>query len=208
VAVKPSGLYYPNKMARLYVLAIEETIDSEAMKAVYQLAGVPLEHYPPPSNFAREFDFAYYGAIGAALEKMYGLRGVRGLTIHAGRASLAGGLAEFGPIIGINELVLKRIPVQAKIRVGLRGLAATYTKFSDLTATLTENDEHFIYSIHKCPICWGRTSDRPVCFGAIGILEEGLRWVSEGQSFPIEEVACHAAGDEDCVFHVGKTPLA
>jgi len=207
VAVESSGLYYPNKMARLYVLAIEESIGSEAMKAVYEMAGVPLEHFPPPNNFAKEFDFAYYGAIGAALEKMYGLRGVRGLTVHAGRASLSGGLAEFSPIIGISELVMKKIPVEAKIRVGLKGLAETYTKFSDLTAKVTETDEHFVYTIHQCPICWGRTSSRPVCFGAIGILEEGLRWVSEGAPFPIEEVACHAAGDEFCTFHIRKTPL-
>jgi hypothetical protein len=207
VAVKPSGLYYPNKMARLYVLAVEESIGAEAMQAVYQLAGVPLEHYPPPNNFAKEFDFAYYGAIGAALEKIYGARGVRGLTVHAGRASLSGGLAEFAPIIGINELVLKKIPLEAKMRIGLRGLAATYTKFSDLTATLTETDEHFVYTIHQCPICWGRSSAKPVCHGAIGILEEGLRWVSEGKSYQIEEVACHAAGAENCVFHIRKTPL-
>ena len=50
MAVKPSGLYYPNKMARLYILAVEESIGAEAMQAVYQLAGVPLEHYPPPNN--------------------------------------------------------------------------------------------------------------------------------------------------------------
>jgi hypothetical protein len=43
------------------------------MKAVYDLAGVP-QGLPPPNNFAKAFDFAYYGGIGAALEKLYGLR--------------------------------------------------------------------------------------------------------------------------------------
>jgi len=41
MAAEPSGFYYPNKMARIYVLSIEETIGREAMLAVYDLAGVP-----------------------------------------------------------------------------------------------------------------------------------------------------------------------
>lgn len=207
MTLKTSGFCYPNKMARLYVLAIQETIGNEAMQSVYQLAGIPSRHCPPPNNFAKEFDFAYYGAIGAALEKMYGLRGVRGLTIHAGRASLAGGLAEFGPVMGVSELAIKTIPVRAKLKIGLRALAETYAKFSDVTASVEELDDCFAYTIHRCPICWGRTASRPICFGIIGILQEGLGWLSGGKTFHIEEVACHAAGQPACVFHISKTPL-
>jgi predicted hydrocarbon binding protein len=207
VAVEESGLYYPNKMARIYVMAIEETIGSEAMKAVYELAGVPLDYYPPPDNFAKEFDFAYYGAIGAALEKMFGLRGVRGLTLYAGRASLAGGLAEFGSIIGVSELAFKAIPLRAKLKIALKGLAETYARFSDLVAEVEEADDRLIYTIRQCPVCWGRTGQKPICYGAVGIIQEGLCWVSEGREFQVVEVACHAMGDEACVFHIQKEPL-
>lgn len=208
VAIEKSGFYYPNKMARLYVMAIEETIGPDAMNKVFELAGIPSKHHPPPNNFAKEFDFAYYGAIGATLEKMYGLRGMRGLTLHAGRASFAGGFAEFSAIIGITELAIKSIPLEAKLRVGLRGLAETYNKFTDQLANVEEADKHFIYTIKRCPICWGRTSQRPICYGAIGIIQEGLRWVSNGKEFLIEEVSCHAAGDQFCVFHIQKEPVS
>jgi hypothetical protein len=207
VAVEQSGLYYPNKMARIYILAIEETLGSDAMKAAFELAGVPLKFYPPPNNFAKEFDFAYYGAISAAIEQMYGSRGTRSLTLHAGKASFAGGLAEFGAIIGVSELTFKAIPLEAKLRVGLRGIAETYGKFSDLTAEVKETDDHFLYTILQCPVCWGRTSQKPICYGMVGILQQGLHWLSNGKEFEVEEVACHAAGDEHCVFRIPKKPL-
>ncbi|MCL4303000.1 MAG: 4-vinyl reductase [Anaerolineae bacterium] len=207
MALELSGFYYPNKMARIYVLSIEETIGSEAMRKVYDLAGVPHELYPPPNNFAKAFDFAYYAGIGAALEKMYGLRGERGLALHAGRASFSGGLAEFGAVIGVSELSFKAIPLRAKLKVGLKALAETFSKFSDVLADVTEADDHFIYTIRRCPGCWGRSSDRPICYNAVGVIEDGLRWLSDGKSFAVEEVKCRAAGDEACVFHIRKDPL-
>jgi predicted hydrocarbon binding protein len=202
-----SGLYYPNKMARIYILAIEETLGPAAMKAVFREAGVPAEFYPPPNNFARQFDFAWYAAIGKALETMYGERGVRGLTVHAGRASFAGGLAEFGAMIGISELSFKAIPLAAKLKVGLRGIAETYGKFSDLKADVTEADDHFLYHIRQCPACWGRSAPKPICYGMAGILEQGLHWLSSGREFHVTEIACHAAGDPTCVFHIPKQPI-
>lgn len=207
MAVPQSGFYYPNKMARLYVQAIEETVGPEAMRAIYQQAGVPLEHYPPPNNFAKEFDFAYYSGISLALETMYGARGLRGLAVHAGRASFAGGLAEFGRIVGVSELAMKSIPMAAKVKVGLRALAETFKKSSDVIAETGERPGSFLYIIRRCPNCWGRTSQKPVCYSALGVIDAGLRWVSAGKIFQIEEIECCAAGAEACVFSISKEPV-
>jgi predicted hydrocarbon binding protein len=127
--------------------------------------------------------------------------------LHAGRASFAGGLAEFGAVIGVSELSFKAIPLRAKLKVGLKALAETFSKFSDVLADVTEADDYFIYTIRRCPGCWGRTSDRPICYNAVGVIEDGLRWLSDGKSFAVEEVKCRAAGDEACVFHIPKDPL-
>lgn len=207
MTVKTSGLYYPNKMARIYILSIQETIGVDAMNAVLAQAEVPQGFNPPPNNFAKEFDFAYFSGIGIALEKLYGPRGERGLTLHAGRASFAKGLAEYGPITGTRELAFKMIKLEAKLRILFRAIAESYSRFSDQTTTTEEADTHFKLIIHRCPRCWNRTSDKPICYSGIGILEEACGWVSNGQKFLVEQTECIAAGSEACVFQVQKEPL-
>ncbi len=203
-----SGFYYPNKIGRIYLMAMEEVMGTNGIKAVLNLAKVPelIGNYPP-NNLAREFDFSDFGAIGAAIEEMYGPRGGRGLALRAGRASFAQGLSEFGSVIGASELAFKVIPLGTKVKVGLKAMAETFTKFSDQISDVEEADDHFVYTIRRCPVCWGRTSEKPICYGAVGILQEGLRWVSGGKDFRVEEVQCHASGDEFCVFYIYKEPL-
>lgn len=208
MAREKSGLYYPNKIGRIYLMAMEEVMGTNGIKAVLNLAKTPelIGNYPP-NNLSREFDFADFGAIGSAIEEMYGPRGGRGLALRAGRASFAQGLSEFGSVIGASELAFKVIPLGTKVKVGLKAMAETFTKFSDQHSEVEEADEHFVYTIRKCPVCWGRTSEKPICYGAVGILQEGLRWVSGGKDFKVEEIQCHAVGEENCVFHVYKEPL-
>lgn len=208
MTVQKSGLYYPNKIARIYLMALEEVMGPNGVKAVLNLAKLPelIGNYPP-NNLAREFDFADFAAVNAAIEEMYGPRGGRGLSLRAGRAAFAQGLSEFGSVIGASELAFKVIPLNTKVKVGLKAMAETFSKFSDQKSSVEEADEHYIYTIYNDPMAWGRTSDHPVGYGAIGILQEGLRWVSGGKDFKVEQVACQAMGSPESVFHVHKEPL-
>jgi predicted hydrocarbon binding protein len=204
VGQEKSGLYYPNKIANIYLQAVEEMIGPEAMGAVLNLANLPdlIDNYPP-ANMAREFDFSDFGAIGAALEKMYGPRGERGLGLHAGKASFTDGLKEFGSK-ELTDLAFKTIPLKIKLKIGIRAMAETFKSFSDQLTTVAETDDLFIYTIHRCPVCWGRVSAKPICYAAVGIIQAGLSWISGGREFEVEEVACTAVGDESCIFHIHK----
>src|SRR5262245_47092140 len=148
MAIELSGYYYPNKMARYYVQSIEKTVGPDAMRKVFEVAGIPLELCPPPNDFARNFDFAYFAAIGVGLEKLYGARGERGLALHAGRATYSEGFAEYGILVGSGELAFKAISLNAKMKIGLRAMAQAFEKFSDQLTTVEEADDHFIYTIH------------------------------------------------------------
>ncbi len=207
MALEKSGFLYPNKMARIHVLSIEETIGHEAMMTVFETAGIPSDLYPPANNFAKAFEFAYYAAIGATLNKMYGDRGERGLMLHAGRAAFNDGLAQYGAITGTSELAFKAIPISAKLKVGIRAVAETFGKFSDQITEVGEEADKYIYTINRCPACWNRSSSRPVCYTTIGLLEEAFKWISGGRLFSITEEACHAMGHDACVFHVLKEPM-
>ena len=206
--IQKSKLYYPNKIARIYLMALEEVMGTNGIKAVLNLAKVPelIDNYPP-NNMAREFDFADFSAVNQSIEEMYGPRGGRGLALRAGRAAFAQGLSEFGSVIGASELAFKVIPLETKIKVGLKAMAETFSKFSDQETDVAEDGDKFVYTIYKDPLSWGRSSDRPVGHGAIGILQEGLRWVSGGRDFKVEQVECKSMGHENSVFHIYKEPL-
>jgi len=88
---KKSGLYYPNKIARIYIEAMEDVMGVNGLNAVLNLAG--LGQYAgnyPPDNLNKEFDFAEFTALNAGLEEMYGPRGGRGLALRRRAARLWG----------------------------------------------------------------------------------------------------------------------
>ena len=183
-----SELYYPNKIARIALRALEDVMGKNGVNAILNLAN--LQHLldnPPPDNLNREFDFAYFSSISGALEEMYGPRGGRGLALRAGRATFAEGLRNFGALAGAGDLAFKVLPLHTKLKIGLPAMARIFSQTSDQHSTVEEKDDHFIYTIHKCPVCYGRHSEKPSCFIATGLLQEGLKWVSGGNEFRVNE---------------------
>jgi predicted hydrocarbon binding protein len=208
VAPEKSGLYYPNKIARIYIMAMEDVMGKNGLNAILNLAGLQnyIDNYPP-DNLERQFDFADFTALNAALEDMYGPRGGRGLALRAGRACFSQGLKNFGALAGVGDLAFKVLPLGAKLKMGLPAMATIFTNFSDQVSEVQEHDDHYTYTIKKCPVCWGRKADKPVCHAAVGLLQEGLRWVSGGHEFRVVENECLASGGANCVFIIYKEPI-
>ena len=208
--VEASGLFYPNKFGLITIKALEDVMGRNGLNAILNLAG--LTKYTdghPPDNLEKGFDFSELSSLGVALEEMYGPRGGRGLALRAGRATFSDALKDFGALAGVGDLAFKVLPLQAKLRIGLPAMAKIFSQVSDQETTVEEKDAEFIYSIHKCPVCWGRTNaDKPVCFVATGLLQEGLKWISGGNEFRVNESRCHAMGDEVCEFVIQKEPLS
>ncbi len=209
--IPKSGYYYPNKIARITLEALEEVMGPNGLKAILNLAHLShlIDNFPP-DNLNKEFDFADFSALNLALEEMYGPRGGRALALRAGRAAFSEGLRNFGALAGVGDLAFKVLPLQAKLRIGIPAMAKIFTQFSDQISTVEEREHEFVYTIHRCPVCWGRqgTSDKPVCFMAVGLLQEGLKWVSGGSEFRVTESKCVAMGDDVCEFVIYKEPLS
>lgn len=203
-----SGYFYPNKIARIFILAMEEIMGRNGLNAVLNMAKLSylIDNYPL-DNLDKEFDFSAFTALNAALEEMYGPRGGRGLALRGGRASFARGLQGFGALAGVGDLAFKVLPLGAKLKMGLPAMAGIFTQVSDQISRVEEKDDHFEYFIDRCPVCWSRKADKPVCHVATGLLQEGLRWVSGGKEFRVDEIACIAMGDKSCVFAVYKEPV-
>ncbi len=206
--IPKSGLYYPNKIARIYLQAMEEVMGKNGLNAILNMAGLTnlLDHYPP-DNLNREFDFADYSAVNGALEEMYGPRGGRGLSLRAGRASFAQGLRHFGALAGAGDLAFKVLPLGTKLKIGIPAMAKIFSQVSDQKSTVEESPTEYRYTMKPCPVCWGRRSDKPMCHAGAGLLQEGLRWLSGGHEFRVQESKCIGCGDEACVLIVQKDPI-
>ncbi|MEJ2263772.1 MAG: 4-vinyl reductase [Anaerolineales bacterium] len=207
--IPKSGYYYANKFGLIMIKALEDVMGKNGLNAILNLARLPhLIDNNPPGNLAKEFDFADVSAINQALEEMYGPRGGRGLALRAGRATFADSLRNFGALAGAGDLAFKVLPLHAKMRIGLPAMAKIFSQVSDQKTSVEERENEFIYTIHRCPVCWGRKdADKPVCFIAVGLLQEGLKWLSGGNEFRVNESKCFAVNDDVCEFVIQKTPI-
>jgi predicted hydrocarbon binding protein len=207
--IPKSGLYYPNKIARIYLQAMEEVMGKNGLNAILNMANLShLLDKLPPDNLNREFDFADYSALNGALEEVYGPRGGRGLALRAGRASFAQGLRHFGALVGAGDLAFKVLPLNTKLKIGIPALAKIFTQVSDQKSWVEETPTEYLYHMRPCPVCWGRRSDKPMCHAGAGLLQEGLRWVSGGHEFRVQEGQCIGCGDETCLLVVQKEPVS
>jgi predicted hydrocarbon binding protein len=208
--IPKAGFYYPNKAARITLESLESVMGKNGLNAILNLAHLPemIDNYPP-NNLDRQFDFADFTAVNWALEEMYGPRGGRGLALRAGRATFTDVLRNFGALAGVGDLAFKVLPLQAKLRIGVPAMARIFSQISDQHSTVVELENEFVYTIHRCPQCWGRTQqDKPVCFMGIGLLQEGLKWLSGGNEFRVNESRCMAMGEPVCEYIVQKAPIS
>jgi predicted hydrocarbon binding protein len=208
--IPKSGYYYANKIVFISLNALEEVMGKNGVNAILNLAHLSdlIDNYPP-GNLDRQFDFADFSAINLALEEMYGPRGGRGLALRAGRVAFADSLRNFGALAGVSDLAFKVLPLQTKMRIGIPVMAKIFSQISDQYSTVQERENDYVYTIHRCPVCWGRhDSDKPVCFIAIGLLQGGLKWLSGGHEFRINESRCCAMGDDVCEFIIEKTAMS
>ena len=206
--IPKSGLFYPNKTARIAIRSLEDVMGKNGINVILNLANLPglIDNYPP-DNLAREFDFADFSAINGALEEMYGPRGGLGLAMRAGRATFDEALRNFGALAGVGDLAFRVLPLPAKLRIGIPAMARIFSQTSDQYSTVEEKDDHYVYTIHRCPVCWGRKTDKPACFIAIGLLQSGLKWVSGGNEFHVVQTTAHSCGDKVCDFIINKDPI-
>lgn len=200
--------YYPNRMGRVLLLALEDVVGHNGLRALLKLAGQ--ESYaqsPPPGTSDRQFPFEVVGGLTQALVDMYGPRGARGVALRVGRVCFKYGIREYGPMMGVAELTFQLLPLSIKLERGARAFADLFNHHSDQVVRLQETPDALYWRIERCPVCWGVEAERPVCHIAVGLLQESLFWLSGGKTFQVEEEACVASGGEACIIAINKKPL-
>lgn len=194
--------HYPQKMGRIILLGMEEVIGKAGVNAILDLAA--LDSHTPADQ---ELSFEAVKQLHLALEQAYGPRGGRGVALRTGRACFKYGLKEYGSMLGLTEMAFRLLPLSTKLHTGARSFADLFNKHTDQKVRVEETETHIFWQIERCPLCWERTEEEPICHLAVGLLQEALYWLSGGKVFSVEETACHARGDTHCTITILKAPL-
>lgn len=200
--------YYPNRMGRIVLLAYEDVLGRNGLHALLKLASH--EHYAqyrPPSNSDRQFSFEVVGSLTRSLIDMYGPRGARGIAMRVGRVVFKHGIREYGPQMGLAELTFQLLPFSIKLEQGARAFAELFNHHTDQVVRLQDTPDALYWHIERNPLTWGVEAAQPVCYLAVGLLQESLLWLSGGKTFQVEETACQACGDATCTIVITRKPL-
>lgn len=186
---------------------MQRVLGENGLNAVLNTAR--LSHYIaayPPADFSPGMTFEETGRLFEAVEGMFGQRAGRRLARQSGRICFQFGIEGFGAVIGFMDFMLRILPMSLRARIGLEVLGEILNRYSDQSVVLEADDENYYFKVDPCGVCWGRYASEPLCFLLVGIVEEILYWVSRGQRFDVEQIACTAQGDALCTLRVQKTP--
>jgi predicted hydrocarbon binding protein len=197
--------YCSNRITRTYLLALEDVVGKNGINALLNQAGLRqrISKYPP-DNLDLGWSFEEISALSQALEQVYGSEDGRDVASRAGQAWFHHALKDIGAVMGVVDLAFRVLPSGTKIKLGLNAMAETLSKTGDQIVRVEEKKDHLLYQIHRCPECWGRTARVSICHANLGLVREGLRWVTGGKSARVEEVDCIAKGDPSCIFAVDR----
>ncbi|MCX6058585.1 MAG: 4-vinyl reductase [Chloroflexi bacterium] len=203
------SFFYPQKMGRIIFLSMEEVMGSHGVDAILLLASLEkfVQNYPPDAK-VRDFPFETVSLLQSTLEKAYGPRGGRGLALRVGRACFKYGLKEYGSMLGLTEMAFRLLSMPTKLSAGARSFAGLFNKYTDQKVQVEEKENKIFWHIERCPLCWGRTADEPICHLAVGLLQESLYWLSGGKVFDVKETTCIAQGDATCTIAIDTTPFS
>ena len=203
-----NNYFYPDRMGRIILMGTEEILGRNGVNAVLNLAGLPefIDHYPANQQNLN-FSFEKVSRLQGALEDFYGPHGGRGVALRIGRASFQHILREFGAPFGLTDLAFRLLPLKSKLKIGTSALADIFNNYTDQRVRLEDKGKLILWEIERCPICWQRHSENPACQMAVGLLQEGLHWMSGGKFYNVEEGNCIARGDLTCTLIIEKVPM-
>jgi len=203
------AFFYPPKMGRSMLLGMEEIMGTGGVEALLNLP--MLEDFNQvfsQDNTDLAFSFKAISHLQSALEQAYGPRGGRGLALRIGRACFKYGLKEYGSMLGLTEVAFRLLSLPIKLHIGAKTFADLFNKHTDQKVRVEEKDDKILWHIERCPLCWERKADEPICQLAVGVLQESLYWLSGGKMFNVEEISCIAKGDPVCTIMVDQIPLS
>jgi predicted hydrocarbon binding protein len=201
--------FYPERMGRIILLAMEEVLGREGINSTLRIASLTayIDHYPIARS-DKTFSFETISKLLESLELAYGPQGGRGSALRVGRVCFHYGLRDYGALLGLTELAYRLLPFPTRLQAGAKSFASLFNDHTDQRVKVEEKNGKLLWIIERCPLCWQRHTDEPVCHLAVGLIQESLYWLSSGKIFDVEETTCIARGDPACTILIDRTPIS
>ncbi len=198
-----------SRLGQIMLEGMEEIIGRSGVRAVLNTEQLSRFYLGGKEKVGTDKDvpFSELSTIQSTLEEVYGKRGGRGVTLRSGRASFKYILRIYGASLGLTDLNYRLLPAPVRLKTGLAALARLFSDLEGGPVEIEQTETSWIWQSQKCPFCWQRKSNEPVCTFTVGLLQEFLAWNSGGKVFHVEEVECRAEGKPACVFRIDAQPL-
>ncbi|MCB2180038.1 hypothetical protein KQH54_02835 [bacterium] len=199
--------YYPNVWGRSILTAAEDILGEKGVNALLNLSGVPqyIGNYPP-DNIKKEFPFEHVAAIQAGLREMYGNKGAMVFATKGGEQTFNHSLDKYEKVQKAAQAAMAVGTMRTRLKAGLLFFAKFFNTVSDQKVRVEEDETHWKWIIEVCPMCWGKTSDEPICHLAVGVLNAASTWATSGEKLRTKAVACIATGAKQGVILLEKPP--
>ena len=199
--------FYPNIWGRSVLNAAEEILGKKGVNALLNLAGMQqyIDNYPP-DNIKKEFPFSHVSKIQQALWDMYGPRGARVFATRGGEETFTYSLEKFDKVQKAAQAAMAVGSKKIRLKAGILFFAKFFNAVSDQKVRVEEDETHWRWIIERCPMCWERRANEPVCHLAVGVLNSASKWATGGEMLRIKAVECLAAGAKEGVILLEKPP--
>ena len=199
--------FYPNIWGLGVLNAAEDILGEKGVNALLNLAGLSeyIGNYPP-ANIKKEFPFSHVAKIQQGLWDMYGSKGARVFAVKGGEETFNFSLEKYEKVSKAAQAAMAVTvgSMSTKIKAGLYFFAKFFNTVSDQVVRVEEDDTHWKWIIERCPICWGRKSDEPLCHLAVGVLNAASKWATDGETLRIKATECIATGSKEGVILIEK----
>ena len=200
--------FFPNIWGRNFLTSTEDILGTNGVNALLNLAKlqVYIGNYPP-ENIKKTFPFTHVARLQQALYDMYGSRGARVFATRSGEETLYYTLNKFDLVKKAARAAMRVGTTEKRQRIGLQFFSKFIMAVSDQIVSIDEDQSYLYWVIERCPFCWKRIANEPVCHLGIGVLRAALNWVTGGKQYRIAETQCIAMGDNVCIYSIEKIPL-
>jgi predicted hydrocarbon binding protein len=159
----------------------------------------------PPADDSPSATVDELSHLFAVAFRIFGDRGMRPILLRAGRNSLKHFRETNKALSVLAGAAFKLLPIDARIKLVLSRSAKVAEELLHAPHRTYDTNEGFFVEISACPYCAGTSANHGICYFPIGFYGEALRWAT-GDTYPVSEVECIAAGAPHCRIRIERTP--